>query len=112
MKPTRFYSTRQEKKVAKTLEGKRVPNSGASDFVGGDVTTDMFLIECKTCVKEQQSFSIKKEWLDKNEQECFMVGKQYSALAFDFGDGEQHYIINERLFKKLVNYLKEDENNG
>jgi hypothetical protein len=109
MKPTRFYSKKQETKVAKAVEGKPVANSGAAPFVAGDVTTDTFLIECKTCVKEKQSFSIKKEWLEKNEKEKFMVGKSYSALAFDFGGDEQYYIINERLFKKLVKFLKQED---
>lgn len=31
-KPTRYYSKRQEKKVAKVVEGKRQPNSGATPF--------------------------------------------------------------------------------
>ena len=32
MRPTRFYSTRQEKKVAKAVGGKRTANSGATAF--------------------------------------------------------------------------------
>ena len=36
-KPTRFYSNKQEKKVAKTLGGKKVANSGATAFHKGDV---------------------------------------------------------------------------
>lgn len=109
MRPTRFYSNKQEKKVAKTVGGKQTPNSGATAFVKGDVLTDQFLIECKTTTGEKQSFSIQKKWLQKNEEEAFAMGKPYSALAFDYGDGVQHYVINERLFKKLVNYLKEEE---
>lgn len=31
-KPTRFYSNKQEKKVAKTVGGKQVVNSGATSF--------------------------------------------------------------------------------
>ena len=36
------------------------------------------------------------------------MNKSYSAVAIDFGDGEQHYIIDERLFKELVEHLKEN----
>lgn len=36
------------------------------------------------------------------------MGKSYSSLVFDFGDGERHYVINERLFKQLVSLLKEE----
>ena len=32
MKPTRYYSKQQEKKVAKQLGGKRQANSGATPF--------------------------------------------------------------------------------
>lgn len=109
-KSTRYYSGRQERRVAKVLKGKTVTNSGASDFVAGDVTTDLFLIECKTCVEEKKSFSIKKEWLEKNEEEKFAMGKDYSALAFNFGPGtNNYYVIDEKLFKRL-NDLLEGEN--
>lgn len=31
-RPTHFYSNKQEKKVAKTVGGKQVANSGATSF--------------------------------------------------------------------------------
>lgn len=109
MRPTRFYSNRQEKSVAKAIGGKQTANSGATKFSKGDVTTDNWLIECKTCVKPQKTFTLHKEWFDKNKEEAFAMGKDYNAVVFDFGDGEQHYIINERMFKKLLNFIKGDE---
>lgn len=106
-KPTRFYSGRQEKSVAKAVGGKQVPNSGAARFVGGDVSTDNFLLECKTSCTEKQSFSVKRSWLEKNEEERFAMGKDYSALVFDFGDnGKRYYVIDEDLFIKLTEFLK------
>lgn len=109
MKPTRFYSNRQEKQVAKQFAGKQTANSGATPWVKGDVLLDQFLLECKTATTEKQSFSIPKKWLEKMQDEAFAMGKPYSALVFDYGDGVQHYVINETLFKALVNYLKEDK---
>lgn len=109
MRPTRFYSDRQEKHIAKAVGGKQTANSGATAFSKGDVRTDLFLIEAKTCVEEKKSFSIKKEWIDKNEEEAFAMHKPYSALAFDFGDGVQHYVISEKLFKKLNEFLLDEE---
>ena len=101
-KPTRFYSSKQEKKVAKVLNGKKVANSGATAFEKGDVTTDLFLLECKTCAEEKKSFSIKKDWIEKNKEEAFSMGKSYSALVFNFGpDSENYYVIDEKLFKLL-----------
>lgn len=108
-RPTRFFSTQQEKKIAKTLGGKRTANSGATKWSKGDVVLDGWLLEAKTHTELRKSFTIQKEWFDKNEEEAFAMGKDYSALVFDFGDGVQHYVIDERLFKKLVEYLKEDK---
>ena len=108
MRPTRFYSNRQEKHIAKVTNGKQTANSGATAFSKGDVRTDQFLIEAKTCMSQRQSFTIKKEWLKKNEEETFAMGRDYSALAFNFGDNENYYIINEKLFIKLVNLLREE----
>ena len=108
-KPTRYYSSRQEKKVAKAIGGKQTPNSGATDFVKGDVTTDNILLECKTATTEKKSFSIKREWLSKNKEEAFEMGKSYSALAFNFGpDSENYYVIDEKLFKELIEYLEKE----
>lgn len=109
MRPTRFYSNKQEKSVAKAVGGKKVANSGATAFNKGDVTTDKMLLECKTCVEDKKSFSIKKEWLEKNKEEAFEMGKSYSALAFNFGpDSANYYIIDEKLFKELLNYIEKE----
>ena len=105
-KPTRWYSSRQEKKVAKAVGGKKTANSGATAFSKGDVVTQSFLIEAKTVTSEQKTFTMKKEWFEKNKEEAFAMNKPYSALVFDFGDGEQHYVIDQKLFKLLVNYLE------
>ena len=107
-KPTRWYSNRQEKAVAKAVGGKQTANSGATAFSKGDVRTDRWLIECKTTCKEKSSFSIKKEWLTKNKEEAFAMGKPYNALCFDYGTGERYYVIDEKTFKVLKNYLEED----
>lgn len=102
-KSTRYYSGRQERRVAKVLNGKLVANSGACNFVAGDVVTGNWLIECKTCTKEKQSFSIKHDWLIKNKEEAFEMGKEYNALAFNFGpDTQNYYVIDEYTFKELI----------
>ena len=101
-RPTRFYSNRQEKAVAKAIGGKQTSNSGATRFIKGDVNTDVCLVECKTCTTEQKTFSIKKEWLIKNQEEAFAMGKMYSALAFDFGSGTNYYVVSEKMFKEWL----------
>lgn len=110
MLPTRHYSKQQEKKVAKVVNGKRTANSGATAFQKGDVVTKDWLIECKTRTKDCGSFTIKEEWLLKNEEEAFAMGKNNSALVFDFGPSanKRYYVISERLFETLKNYLEEE----
>ena len=109
-KPTRYYSNKQEKQIAKISGGKQVANSGATAFFKGDVSTDKILIECKTTTTPKKSFAIKKEWLEKNEEEAFAMNKHYSVLAFNFEeDGDNYFIINERTFKKLLDYINTEE---
>lgn len=109
-KPTRYYSKQQEKKVAKKLSGKRQANSGATAFQKGDVITDQFLVECKTKTKDSKSFTIKEDWLLKNEEEAFAMNRD-SALCFDFGPSanKRYYIVSERLFDLLQQYMREDK---
>lgn len=60
---TRYYSCKQEEQISKLLGGIQNPNSGATLFIKGDVRIPdaSMLIECKTCMKEKNSFSIKRE---------------------------------------------------
>ena len=111
--PTRHYSSRQEKAVAKAVNGKVQKNSGATDFLKGDIVTsgrNSFLLECKTKTSTSESISIKKEWFEKNRQECLLTGTPHQAVVFNFGPGEEnHYIIDEYLFQFLKDKLDELE---
>lgn len=102
MKPTRYYSNKQEKKVARYLNGKKIANSGATRFRKGDVELTDWLIECKTKTSPSKSFTVQKEWLEKNKEESFAMGKDYSALCFDFGDEHRYYVVDECTFKQLI----------
>lgn len=104
---TRQFSKKQEKRVAKMVNGRTTANSGATRFYKGDINTNDFLIECKTATKEVKSISIKKDWLEKLNEEKFAMGKQQMALAFDFGDGNDWFIIP----KDLMNWLVENYGN-
>ena len=108
-KPTRFYSNRQEKAVAKAISGKQVANSGATAFQKGDVATDRWLIECKTSIGAKASFSVKREWLIKNAEEAFAMGKDYNALCFDFGNGSNRfYVLDEKTFIKAKEAMQNE----
>ena len=106
---TRYFSNKQEKKVAKRIGGRQTVNSGATLFSKGDIRTEYFLIECKTKITESESMTIHREWIDKNEEEAFAMSKPYSAIAIDFGSGKNYYIISEKLFKKLIDFIQEEE---
>lgn len=109
-RPTRYYSNLQEKKVAKNIGGNRSSNSGATSFQKGDVTTDDFLIECKTCVQEKKSFSIKHEWLKKLREEARSMGKPHHALLFNYGgfESENYCIITEKDLKLFITLLQQE----
>ena len=105
---TRYYSEAMEEAVSKVLlNGHRQPNSGAAKFNKGDVVTESFLIECKVPMSNKDSFSIKKEWVEKNKLEAFQIRKSNQAIAFRFSpEGETFYIISEKLMRELVLVLE------
>lgn len=109
-KSTREASARQEKAIAKSIGGRRTPNSGATSFDKSDVYVGSeWSIEAKTCMTPKSSFSIKKDWLIKMKEEQFACNKSYSALCFDFGDEEsRYYIIDEQTFKQVMELMKEE----
>ena len=106
--PTRHYSKKQETTVAKAVGGKVQKNSGATPFAPGDALTDKtdnhnaFLLECKTKTATSESITIRKDWFEKNRQECLLTGTPHQAVVFNFGPGEEnHYIIDEYLFLEV-----------
>lgn len=109
-KPTRYFSSRQEKRVGKTLGCKLQPNSGATAFAKGDLIDDYTLFECKTVTKPQKQVTITKEWLTKLQEESISMGKLLSALVFDFGDGQDFVILSKQDFKNLYEGWKEINN--
>ena len=109
-KSTRDASKRQEKAIAKSIGGRRTPNSGATSFDKSDIYVGSeWSIEAKTCMTPKSSFSIKRDWLIKMKEEQFACNKSYSALCFDFGDeGSRYYIIDEQTFKQVMELMKEE----
>lgn len=107
--PTRYYSKKQENIVAKATGGATVKNSGATMWQKGDVNVSdvSMLIECKTCVEPKKSFSIKKEWITKNRDECHFMRKDHSVISFNFGDDDGNfYILEEHDFKLFLEFLR------
>jgi len=105
-KPTRFFSSQQEKSVAKAVSGQRQPNSGATMWAPGDVVAGKFLVECKTKMTDSKSISIQKEWFEKNTREAVFRGLPYGIVAFNFGPNQKmYYIIDENLMIDFIDYM-------
>ena len=100
-KPTRHYSGEQENRVAKDLNMKKQANSGATTFYKGDLEDDNWLIECKTKINSQKSIVVKKEMIEKLQEEMFAMGKNNWALVISFGDGKDYFIVDKKTFKQL-----------
>lgn len=107
----RKYSNKHEKATARKIGGRVQPNSGATNFMKGDVSTPFCLIDCKTVASEKKSVSIKHEWLRKIQEEAFAMGKSMAAICFNFEPGgENFYVISEKEFKLLQEKMEEIEN--
>lgn len=109
-KSTKYYSDIQEKHISKLFGVKPTPGSGGTRFGGGDVIVDDVLIEAKTTTSDKTSFSIKKQWLEKAEEQCFEQKCNYYALAFRFEPtGKDYYVIPENEFIDYIEYKREVE---
>lgn len=106
-KPTRYYSRKQEKRGSELLGLKVTSNSGATAFAKGDARDQHLLVEFKTLTKPQKSHSLKKEWFTKNQEEAFATGRRFSAVAFDFGDGEDYIAVSAEDFKEFYDAWKQ-----
>ena len=108
-KPTRWYSNRQEQAVAKAIGGKQTSNSGATAYDKGDVTVGDktgWLVECKTCMKDQKSFTLQKAWFDKNIEESIYMKKDHSVIVFNFGpNSKNYYVVDENTFTLMKDLL-------
>ena len=106
---TRYFSNKQEEYIANLLNCKRQCGSGSTPFAKGDVIADNWLFECKTTTKPKTSFSIKKDWIDKNFIERVEMGKPYSAIVYQYEEGGTNYfVLDETTFKKLYERFEDD----
>ena len=92
-------SAKQEKRLAKEFGGRVTAGSG-SGRNKGDIDLDSFKIEVKRT--DNQSISLKKEWLSKIDEEAFSVGK-YPALILEI-DGLEWVAIPKPLFKSFTTF--------
>lgn len=109
---TRYFSGKMEDKVANIVCGQKTINSGASKFSCGDVINKdaSILLECKCSMTNKDSFSIKKEWIEKINSERLEKRLSNYSVAIDFGpDSDIYFLINSKLMSFLIEKLEEDE---
>ncbi len=106
---TRRYnqSVRRAKDVA-----RRQIASGALHFALGDMITEEELTASLSEFKERGSkdargsktITIKKEWLDKLEEEANEMGKSYYFLPFTFKGSDKDYVAMD--YNILLSYVQ------
>lgn len=109
-KPTRYFSSKQEQKVADYLNGVLTPNSGAK-HKKGDILLPDTIVECKTKTKPSTTFSVKFDWIKNLINESIEMGKVHWAIIFDFGSqriNDQYVIIPIDDYKEYLE-LKEEQ---
>jgi len=88
---SKYYSSKQEKKVAKELKGKTVVASGALWGSKGDVRSNEYLVECKTTSKS--FYSLTKNVWDKIEKEAIKDGLRTPVMCIDLELGKYRVAV-------------------
>lgn len=102
--------------ILSDVSSRMTPNSGAGRVKGDEEISGIINImeELKTRVKEQapgkQSFTIKKEWLEKLNREALAVNKEFWYLKFSFHEHEDdvYIIVEEDIIMSMVKTMVED----
>lgn len=100
-------SIKQEERVARLFNGKRTPQSGGGKFILGDVLAEDFLVECKTSVTVKDSYSVRRDVLNKADEQRREMGKSFYALAFSFGDEEDFFVLNKKAMEYFLSLQQE-----
>lgn len=87
---TKFFSKKQEKKVAEALKGKEVIASGALWSAKADVRSDVFLCECKTTEKDYYRLT-PTTWL-KIRDEAVKDGIRQPLMCIEVNDKKKGLI--------------------
>ena len=91
-KPTKYYSSNQEKYIANVLGWEVISGSGAKDCHPGDIQSEDYLGECKTHMSETNSINIKHSWWIKIKGEA-LVRHKTPALFVDNGNLTNIWVI-------------------
>ena len=88
-KPTKYYSERQENRIASYLGWETVVGSGATPTKPGDIYSDQWLGECKTHIKRTTKITFKLDHWEKIRKEAQSKFK-FPILFTDNGTQDIH----------------------
>lgn len=99
-------SKQQEKRITKTLSQiqsnvRRQKASGSMWYQKSDVVSEEFQIEAKTRASPARQIIVKKEWMEKIEEEAFQSGKT-PVLAISFGDNQDYFVLKAEDLIELI----------
>ena len=86
---------KKEIKDTKSFKGRKNPRTGGLWFAPGDVTTNDFLIDCKTT--DKLSFSITKNIWNKIYKES-LKNRRLPCLSVLLGDGTEIVVLDKNDF--------------
>jgi len=86
---------KKENKDKTLFRGKLRPRSGGFWFMPGDVTTEEFLIDCKST--EKKSFSITEQIWEKIYTEALKCRK-LPCLSIQLGNGTELVVLDKNDF--------------
>jgi len=92
---------RKEESDKNLFQGKRRPRSGGMWFAPGDVSTEEFLLECKST--EKKSFSVSEKLWDKINGEALKCRK-LPCLSIQLGNGTEVVVLDKNDF---LSFFKE-----
>lgn len=86
---------KKEKSDSSSLGGRVRPRSGGLWFAPGDVTTEEFLIDCKTTIHD--SFSVTEHIWNKINNEALKCRK-LPCLSIQLGSGKEVVVLDKNDF--------------
>lgn len=92
-----------ERKLAKDIDGKTTPASGAS-IIKGDIITDRFVIQSK--YTDKKSFSLKLKDLLQAEADALHEGRE-PLFMIEFS-GRRYWVLSNYMMEDLLSKKEND----
>ena len=113
----RFEKENHEANQKLLTTSNQTPNSGAGKIKGDEQISGLIHVmeELKTRIKPKiakgsETFTIRKEWLDKLNQEAAAENKEFWYLKFRFNETESdtYIVVGQDMIMSMVKTMAED----